>query len=176
MYIAFPKLFVPCMRCFMGRAPAASNSVPVHNPGRVHRLSMQGRTAALAAQSVVADKRMLAAVAQGPRVNHPLAPAAAGAALAQEVARVCAEHGKTQVLAGLQELACHVNLTADPTPFRRQCWRTPSALQNMISFHRIHNPQPVTFVTCMHRHATSEQTCQVPPRGADSMWRGCPHV
>ena len=78
---------------FLGRAPAHNNSLAVPYLGRVHRLSMQGRAAALAAHSVVADKQVLAAVAAGPRVTDALAPAAAQAALAQEVASVCAEHG-----------------------------------------------------------------------------------
>ena len=79
---------------FMGRAPAHNNSLAVPYLGRVHRLSMQGRAAALAAASVVADKRVLAAVAEGPGVTDAMAAAPEQAALAQEVARVCAEHGQ----------------------------------------------------------------------------------
>ena len=78
---------------FMGRAPAHNNSLAVPYLGSVHRVSMQSRAAALAAHAVVADKRQLAAVAEGPRVSDALAPIAAQAALAQDVARVCRERG-----------------------------------------------------------------------------------
>ena len=78
---------------FMGRAPAHNNSLAVPYLGRVHRMSMQSRAAALAAHALVANKQLLAAVAEGPSVSDALAPTRVQAALAQDVARVCRERG-----------------------------------------------------------------------------------
>ena len=78
---------------FLGRAPAHNNSLAVPYLGRVHDMSMASRAAALASHVVVADKQLLVAVAEGPRVTNALPMTPMQAALAQDMIRVCRESG-----------------------------------------------------------------------------------
>lgn len=69
---------------YLGRRPAHANSLAVPYLGHVHRLSMQARAAALAAASVVAEKRLLASVTAAPACERSELHAVLGG--------VCREH------------------------------------------------------------------------------------
>ncbi|KAK9834820.1 hypothetical protein WJX81_001043 [Elliptochloris bilobata] len=86
---------------FLGRSAAHNNSLAVPYLGRVHRMSMQSRAAALAAGTVLADKRRLAAVA--PRVSEALAMTPDQVKLAEGVARVCREREGECEAGGFQD-------------------------------------------------------------------------
>ena len=114
---------------YMGRVPAHNNSLAVPYLGRVHRLSMQSRAAALAAHAVVADKQLLAAVADRPRVSDALPQTQTQADMSQSVTRACRERSQDCTDAG------HADLLAAVAAQRRAwfCVAPPSGTPTSVA-------------------------------------------